>query len=402
MRLLHTSDWHLGRSLHRESLLDAQAAWADWLVEVAIAEGVDAVLVAGDIFDRAIPPVDAVRLADDLLARLADRRIPVVLIPGNHDSATRLGFGGRVAAAGGVHLRTTVAGLATPVTVTDAGGGRAVVYGVPYLDPDATRLSLGCERSHAAVLGVALDRVRADRRTRDAEHAVVLAHGIVVPPLQRTAEQGIPGDEVPGPPESDAVGRSDSERDIRVGGLDAVETTTFAGLDYAALGHLHGRRQVTPSVGYSGSPLAFSFSERNQVKSVTLLELGPAGVRTEVLPTPVPRRLARISGDLESLLTDAALAEVEDAWLQVVLTDRRRPDAPLPRLRARFPHTLVVEFAPAGPAERGPGPVVVPRADPVEVARSFVDHVTGGPATEDEVGVLRAAHEAALAVERSA
>src|SRR6202140_1313272 len=138
MRFLHTSDWHLGRSLHRADLRAAQSAFLDHLVDVARAEKVDAVLVAGDIYDRAVPPVDAVELCEDALLRLHDTGASIVLISGNHDSARRLGFGGGLLEKAGVHLRTRPGALARPVMLTDADGPVAV-YGVPYLEPDAVR-----------------------------------------------------------------------------------------------------------------------------------------------------------------------------------------------------------------------------------------------------------------------
>src|SRR5690349_15233592 len=142
MRLLHTSDWHLGRSLHRADLRDAQAAFLDQLVETARAEQVDAVLVAGDVYDRAGPSVDAVELCEQALVRLRETGARVVLISGNHDSARRLGFGSRLVDAAGVHLRTRVAGCADPVLLQDAAGPVAV-YGIPYLQPEAVRGEIG-------------------------------------------------------------------------------------------------------------------------------------------------------------------------------------------------------------------------------------------------------------------
>src|SRR5271167_3305945 len=163
MRLLHTSDWHLGRSLHRADLRAAQSAFLDHLVDVARAEKVDAVLVAGDIYDRAVPPVDAVELCEDALLRLHDTGARIVLISGNHDSARRLGFGSGLLEKAGVHLRTRPGALARPVVLTDIHGPVAV-YGVPYLEPDAVRDELPpagsgdgtAPRGHAGVLGHAV------------------------------------------------------------------------------------------------------------------------------------------------------------------------------------------------------------------------------------------------------
>src|SRR5439155_3613 len=157
MRLLHTSDWHLGRSLHRADLRAAQSAFLDHLVDVARAEKVDAVLVAGDVYDRAVPPVDAIELCEDALLRLHDTGARIVLISGNHDSARRLGFGSGLLEKAGVHLRTRPGALARPVVLEDPHGPVAV-YGVPYLEPDAVRAELPAgqdeiPRGHAGVLG---------------------------------------------------------------------------------------------------------------------------------------------------------------------------------------------------------------------------------------------------------
>ncbi len=160
MRLLHTSDWHLGRSLHRADLRAAQAAFLDHLVDVVRAERVDAVLVAGDIYDRAIPPVDAVELCEDALLRLHGAGARIVLISGNHDSARRLGFGSGLLDQAGVHLRTRPSALARPVLLEDAHGPVAV-YGVPYLEPDAVRGDLPTPSAGAPDPGTAAPGCRA-------------------------------------------------------------------------------------------------------------------------------------------------------------------------------------------------------------------------------------------------
>src|SRR6516225_9119335 len=180
MRLLHTSDWHLGRSLHRADLRAAQSAFLDHLVDVARAEKVDAVLVAGDVYDRAVPPVDAVELCEDALLRLHDTGARIVLISGNHDSARRLGFGGGLLDKAGVHLRTRIGALARPVLLEDAHGPVAV-YGVPYLEPEAVRGELppGTGKGHAGVLGHAVRSIQADADARGVRRRVVLAHAWV-------------------------------------------------------------------------------------------------------------------------------------------------------------------------------------------------------------------------------
>ncbi|NYG55923.1 exonuclease SbcCD subunit D [Nocardioides perillae] len=370
MRLLHTSDWHLGRSFHREGMLTHQAAFVDHLLDVVERERVDLVLVAGDVYDRALPPVDAVALADEALARLAASRARVVVTSGNHDSARRLGFGSRLADAAGVHLRTTPDTVGAPVLLEDEHGAVAV-HGLPYLDPDAVRESWSLPaRSHEAALTEAVRRVRADLAGRRAR-SVVLAHAFVA--------GGEP---------------SESERDIAVGGVDRVPTSVFAGFDYVALGHLHGPQVLAPHVRYSGSPLAYSFSEADHVKGSWLVELGADGVTSaELVEAPVPRRLARLRGTLAELLGDPRHTAAEQSWVQATVTDAARPAQAMERLRRRFPHTLVLALEPAG----GAGPDV-PRArtegrSDHEVALDFVADLRGGPASEAEAALLRLAFE---------
>ncbi|MFF2620217.1 exonuclease SbcCD subunit D [Oerskovia jenensis] len=425
MRILHTSDWHLGRTLHGVDLLGHQAAYLDHLVDVVRSEGVGAVVVAGDVYDRAIPPVDAVNLLSDTVARLAEHA-DVVLTPGNHDSAIRLGFGASLMRAG-VHFRTRVPDVGTPVVLDPASrggsGGQVAVYALPYLDPDAVRWELadGCcageappadqdptsergplPRSHEAVTTAAVRRVAEDVARRratggDRLRNVVVAHAFVV------------GGQV-----------SESERDIRVGGVDSVPAGVFGGVgvDYVALGHLHGPQAVTvPGVSrgttgqaqdgatiarYSGSPLAYSFSEMHQKKSTVLLDLDTTGdARTQLLPAPVPRRLSEVTGTLDDLLGPAGDAYTDD-WLRVFVTDSARPAEMYARVRTRFPHALQVQHRPPVTAEREVISVVGQGRDPLEVAHEFVEHVTGAGPDTAESAALGTALDRALASERSA
>lgn len=383
MRLLHTSDWHLGRSFHREDLLDAQAAFIDSLVETVRAEQVDVVLVSGDVYDRALPSVDAVMVAHDALRRLAATGARTVVTSGNHDSARRLGFGAELIDAAGVHLRTDPRGIGTPVLVEDAHGPVAI-YGLPYLEPALAAEPLGVdERSHAAVLDAATTRVRADLAARPAgTRSVVLAHAFVA-----------------------GGAACESERDITVGGVAAAPLATFTGFDYVALGHLHGRQTLAESVRYSGSPLPYSFSEEHHTKGMWLVELDAAGLATvEPVDLAPPRPLARLRGRLDELLGQPRWATYEDHYLQVTLTDPVRPREPMERLRVRFPHTLVLGFDPEGGGEEDRRTYTerLRGLDDLDVCCSFVEHVRHSPATADEVAVLREAFEARRVAEASA
>jgi len=374
VRILHTSDWHLGRSFHREALLDAQASFVDSLLDTVRTERVDLVVVAGDLYDRAVPAVDAIRLADDSLRRLAELRVPVIITSGNHDSAKRLGFVADLITASGVHIRTDCGRIGDPVVIDDPHGAVAV-YGLPYLEPEVITPAWALpSRSHAAVTAAAMSRVRSDLARRgSATRSVVVAHTWV--------SGGRP---------------SESERDISVGGVSHVPAGLFAGIDYVALGHLHGRQQISRQIRYSGSPLAYSFSETDHVKGSWLVELGPGGFeRADFVAAPVPRRLGRLRGRITDLLTDPRYADYEARWVQVTLTDAQRPRAAMQRLREnRFPHALVLAFEPEDAAARSPKlvSVVTGRSD-ADVATDFVNAVRDVPADLDERALLEAACE---------
>jgi DNA repair protein SbcD/Mre11 len=382
MRLLHTSDWHLGRSLHRADLRAAQSAFLDHLVDVARAEKVDAVLVAGDVYDRAVPPVDAVELCEDALLRLHDTGARIVLISGNHDSARRLGFGSGLLEKAGVHLRTRPGALARPVVLEDAHGPVAV-YGVPYLEPDAVRAELPpgqdeIPRGHAGVLGHAVACIRADADARGIARRVVMAHGWV-----------------------SGGAASESERDISVGGVGQVPAELFAGFGYVALGHLHGQQTVAPQMRYSGSPLPYSFSEASHRKGSWLVDLDDAGTaRVEQVPAPVYRRLSVLRGRLADLLGSAAFGRHEDDFVSVTLTDPSRPEGAMDSLRARFPHVLVLAFEPEGvvPDQRGYRARTAGRDD-LSIAAEFVRHVSNASPTAGEEHLLARAFAAVRTLE---
>jgi exonuclease SbcD len=189
---------------------------------------------------------------------------------------------------------------------------------------------------------------------------------------------------------------SDSERDISVGGAANVPVSVFDGIDYVALGHLHGRQRMTDRVRYSGSPLAYSFSEENHVKGSWLVDLNGEGLSAEFVEAPVPRRLARVRGRIEELLTDPRYETYEDRWLQVTLTDASRPSAAMERLRRRFPHTLVLGFEPEGAEARTTrtwSERIKERSE-LDIAGDFVAEMGQAPATDAERGLLHQAFEA--------
>jgi DNA repair protein SbcD/Mre11 len=368
VRLIHTSDWHLGRSFHRVGLLDVQAAYLDHLVEVVHAEGVDAVLVSGDVYDRAMPAPETVALLSEAVTRLIDAGAQVVLSSGNHDSAIRLGFASDLLEQAGLHIRTRLEGIGSPVLLGDTA-----VYPLPYLEPVTAADPLGAaDRTHAGVLRAAMGRVRADLATRPGTRSVVMAHAFVT-----------------------GGATSESERDISVGGVSAVHPGVFDGVDYAALGHLHGPQAINETVRYSGSPVALSFSEAGHHKASWLLDLSEPAPQARAIEAPVVRPVRRLRGTLEELLADPRLREAESAWCQVTLTDAIRPLGAMERVQRRFPHALVLQFEDLGVQVGATSYAArVRERDDLDLCCDFLEHVrAGATASEQERAVLAEAVE---------
>jgi len=389
MRLLHTSDWHLGRSFHGVGMLDAQQGFIDQLVEFVRAEKVDVVLIAGDVYDRALPGVDVVSLLDDALVRLTDAGAQVVLTSGNHDSAIRLGFASRLLERGGVHLRTRLAELDVPVLLpldSAPDGPVLAIYGIPWLEPRLVAGELRVEpASHFEVTRAATGRIRADVGTRAGSrqiHSVVLAHTF--------ASGGI---------------SSDSERDLSIGGVGAVPLDLFDGFGYTALGHLHGRQSLSPTVRYSGSPPCYSFSEAKHRKGGWLIEADATGI-TDVSEVrwDAPRPLAVLRGTLDHLLSAEEHSWAEAAYCQITLTDAQRPAQAMDKLRARFPDTLVLAFDPEGAAadaRTSYSSRLASAEDDLSICCGFLEHVRGRSTDDAEAAVLGEALEAVRLEEMS-
>ncbi len=366
MRFVHTSDWHLGRSFHQVGLLAAQARYLDHLVDLVRSERVDAVLVSGDVYDRALPSPETVLLLSDAVTRIVDAGARVVLSSGNHDSAIRLGFASDLLARSGLHIRSSVADVGRPVLVGDVA-----VHPLPYLEPAAVAESLGAtQRTHAAVLRAAMTRVEADLAQRSGP-SVVMAHAFVT-----------------------GGATTDSERDISVGGVSAVHPEVFSAAGYAALGHLHGRQEISDRVRYSGSPVVMSFSEARHTKGSWLVDLTGDGAHPVVdagfVEAPVERPVRVLRGDLEDLLRDPGPDGAEAAYCQVTLTDAARPLGAMERLKRRFPHTLVLRWEPQGvpvSLESYAARVGV-RRDDLELCCDFLGHVRGGVAAAPEERLL--------------
>ncbi len=373
-------------------MLEAQRNFVDQLVSLVESKSVDVVLIAGDVYDRALPGLDVVKLLDDALVRISQAGAGVVLTSGNHDSAIRLGFASRLLERGGVHLRTRVEDLDVPILfpfgdghVADGHGesgtenGYVAVYGIPYLEPRLVAERLGAENAnHFDVTLAAVDRIRQDveaRRASGPVYPVVLAHTF--------ASGGI---------------TSESERDLSIGGLGAVPLDLFEDFAYTALGHLHGRQELAPNVRYSGSPLAYSFSEAKHHKGAWLVDLDAHGaVAVEEVVWDAPKSLATLRGSLDDLLGAEEHAWAESAYCQITLTDAQRPAQAMERVRTRFPDTLVLSFDPQGVEARTSTSYsnrLAAAEDDLGVCCGFLEHVRDRGASDAEEAALQEALEA--------
>ncbi|GIU06951.1 exonuclease SbcCD subunit D [Shewanella morhuae] len=321
MKFIHTSDWHIGRQLHNQSLLDDQAFVLEQIIALASEHKVDAVIVAGDIYDRSIPPANAVALLDDVLNRLVHGLgLQVIMIAGNHDGHERLGFAAKQMAASGLHIIGPLSVNIHPITLSSLSGD-VVFYPLPYADPATVRHVFECEAaSHEMAMDILLEQVR--QHDSQGLPKVVISHCFL-----------------------DGGSESESERPLSIGGADKISPKLFTEFDYVALGHLHGPQyKGAEHVRYSGSILKYSFSEQHQHKSVTLVELGaqtPLNIR--LLPLTSMRDVRILEGELETLLAQGKTDIKREDYLMVRLLDKHAILDAMGKLRAVYPNVLHLE-----------------------------------------------------------
>ena len=320
MRFLHLSDLHLGKRVCEFSMLDDQRYILEQILSLLDSRPVDAVLLAGDLYDKPVPPAEAVRLLDWFLTELSRRELPVFAISGNHDSADRVAFGSALLAESRVYVSPVFSGPPEPITLTDAHGP-VDLYLLPFLKPAMVRHVWPDApiESYNDALACVLDHCSPD----PARRSVLVAHQFVT-----------------------GADRSDSE-ETWVGGLDNVSAEVFKDFDYVALGHIHRPQKMgRETLRYSGTPLKYSFSEASHVKSVTLVDLKKKGeVAVEQIPLTPRRDLREIRGTYEELTARSAYegTAVED-YLHITLTDEQDvPDA-LAKLRLIYPNLMRLDY----------------------------------------------------------
>lgn len=365
MRILHLADLHLGKLVHEVSMIEDQSHVLEQVLLLAREGRADVVAITGDVYDRAIPPVAATQLMDEFLSRLAlDLRLPVIVTPGNHDSAERLAFGGRLLQAGGIHIAPGLPEPVRPVVLNDAYGPVRFLP-LPYVSPVLLK-----EREDDLPTGdfdEALGRVLAALPPAPGR-SVCLAHCFAL--------GGAP---------------SDSERPLSIGGACQVDPARFAPFALTLLGHLHRPQQVAPTVFYAGSPLKYSFSETDHAKCAALYDLGADGSFTRELAPLAPRReLRRLEGSLHALLEAAPADPGRDDYLWIHLTDRGALFDYAPRLREAYPNALTITRAAYGEDAGEQGGIDLAGKTEWEIVRGFYLHVSGQEPEPGEERVLRA------------
>lgn len=328
MRFLHTADWHLGKRLHGVHLTQDQRHLLDQIVDIAEEAKPDAVLLAGDVYDRSVPPAAAVELLDDVLSTLVvDLDLPVIVIGGNHDSADRLDFGSSILQRQGLHVFSKLRDEPGHVVLEDEHGPVHVVA-FPFAEPSFARSVFNDDdiRTHDDV--VAAQIASAEPLLPDGERAIAMAHVF--------AQGG---------------SLADSERTLAIGGAETVAAARFQRFCYTALGHLHRRQHIgasredtPPHVRYSGSLMKYSFNEAGHDKSVHIVDVDADGSCTvDTVPLKLTRDLRKIEGTIEEILDGPAPGENERDYVWVTLTDDGPVHDAMSRIRKVYPNALHVE-----------------------------------------------------------
>lgn len=321
MRLLHTSDWHIGRQFHNVSLLDDQAFILDQILSIAADQKVDVLLLAGDVYDRSVPPASAVSLLDDVIDRICrDLKIPVIIISGNHDGPERLAFGSRQMSESGLHIISSLP-LASSPTLLEDQYGQVAFHAIPYVDPVTVRHVYQVDTAtHDEAIAFLIDRLKDQISANDRN--VVLGHLFL-----------------------DGGDASESERPLSLGGLDKVSPDHFRNFNYAALGHLHGpQKKGEDYIRYSGSILKYSFSEEKQNKAVAIVEIDKEGkCSIEQIPLNPKKDLRILEGSLDEILVQGQSDINKEDYLLVRLTDTHAILDIMQKLREVYPNVLHLE-----------------------------------------------------------
>lgn len=322
MKFIHTSDWHLGRQFHNVSLLEDQQAVLEQLIQYIENNPVDAVIVAGDVYDRSVPPTIAIELLNRVVKRICgELNTPMILISGNHDGAERLGFGSEQMKRSGLHIISNFEDMLTPVVIETKAAGHVAFYGMPYNDPEQVRYVYKepvstHDEAHKLLAEKITEQFQSEHRN------ILISHCFV-----------------------DGAIESESERPLSIGGSDRVSHEHFLNFDYVALGHLHQpQKKGEEYIRYSGSLMKYSFGEQNQKKGFTLVEIGKDGfIGAEHIELTAPHGMRIVEGELEQILEWGKTDPKNEDYLLVRLMDKHAILNPMEKLRTVYPNVLHLE-----------------------------------------------------------
>ncbi|HCE1878320.1 exonuclease SbcCD subunit D [Vibrio parahaemolyticus] len=322
MKFIHTSDWHLGRQFHNVSLLEDQLAVLEQLIQYIENNPVDAVIVAGDVYDRSVPPTIAIELLNRVVKRICgELNTPMILISGNHDGAERLGFGSEQMKRSGLHIISNFEDILTPVVIETKAAGHVAFYGMPYNDPEQVRYVYKepvstHDEAHKLLAEKITEQFQSEYRN------ILISHCFV-----------------------DGAIESESERPLSIGGSDRVSHEHFLNFDYVALGHLHQpQKKGEEYIRYSGSLMKYSFGEQNQKKGFTLVEIGKDGfIGAEHIELTAPHEMRIVEGELEQILEWGKTDPKNEDYLLVRLMDKHAILNPMEKLRTVYPNVLHLE-----------------------------------------------------------
>lgn len=367
MKLIHLSDLHLGKRLGEYSLLEDQQFILRKITGIVDDEKPDLIVIAGDVYDKPVPPAEAVRLFDDFLTRLSKRVKDIFIISGNHDSAERIAFGSQIMSRSGIHMSPVFSGKVQPTVLSDEYGEFSV-YMLPFIKPVTVRrfFETAAIETYTDAVNAAIDAMDADFGGRN----IIVTHQFVT-----------------------GAKSCDSE-EISVGGSDNVDSSAFDGFDYVALGHLHGPQNVGDSrIRYCGTPLKYSFSEAEHEKSVTVVEIrekGTLDVRTVPL---VPRRdMRELRGSFDHIMSkECSSAGDPRDYLRIILTDENEIPEALGKLRSVYPNIMSIDYDNhrTRSSEIALGAAETETKSPLELFGEFYELSNGITMSEEQSGLMQ-------------
>lgn len=368
MKIIHTSDWHIGRQFHNHSLLEDQQYVLHQIIDYVKSENADVLVIAGDIYDRSVPPAAAVAMLDDVLNTVCNKlNVSVVIIPGNHDSVDRLSFGARQLKKAGLYIMGDLLQVSEPVTLKGSSEVAVQFYGIPFNDPEQVRNLFDTKvNTHNEAHNYLVEQI--EKKLDPNQINLLISHCFI-----------------------DGAEESESERPLSIGGADRVSYEPMAGFNYVALGHLHSPQyRGQEHIRYSGSLLKYSFSEQKQKKSATLIEFDIDGIpKIAQLPLKPLRDMRIIEGEIATIIDQGKTDPNNEDYLMVRLTDTHAILNAMAQLRNVYPNVLHLEK---------PGIMAIGdkktmnreqlKRSELEIFRDFYSQVSGNTLSEDQNSAL--------------